>query len=40
MTVKRCKFCKEEGRHYIGGHYIGGSPWVCFKHYLVLMVDA
>ena len=29
----KCRFCADEGRHYVGG-----SQWVCLKHYLVLVV--
>lgn len=25
----KCRFCDEEGRHYLGG-----GLWVCFQHWL------
>jgi hypothetical protein len=28
-----CHFCKEDGRHYVGG-----GMWVCFQHWLSLFV--
>ena len=36
--MNRCHICLKDGIEHDAKHYVGGGMWVCFRHWLLLML--